>query len=575
MSWIFATIGRSDEPEDVARLDRMLPASPVQIRRPGLFVAAAGPSLTCRWGGGTSADPDDGWVVVGMGLRQRDNHVEVLSESDWQRIVSVENASRYDIDGHFAGLRWSSGKLVCFTDSLGLRALYVARRGDITAISTRLDWLARWSGRSDVNMVHFGSHWLTFNQIGYRSLVNGIERLGPGTEAVCTQDNIKISSTPWSPVGTGKSVGSFQSTLSGFLAPRGVERPLSLGLSGGMDSRLLLALLNNGSRPFFAHVFGDPSDPDVRVSLDIARDLVLSHRHIRGPISSKDELPGLLRQYAGQVCATVPASTILRALGFEELNREGKLVVDGGFGEIGRRQYYNRLLNRGAGVIRGKDVRRLYTCLSVNRGNFFTEEVGELMRRGVDEDLANLFDSMPDAGDLDRGNWADLMAVRHRLPNFFGYEQARMDGIVPNYMPFAQPSFLHEVFQIPLRQRANGRLFRRTIRQTAPHLRSYPLVKGGTTYPFGLGAVSSKLWTQARVALEGRFADPTPLTFFFLVAEYLRNLVHDHETTSCGLYDMKRVSEAVDAFYRGDTAQMAPLDWWLSFEVWRRSLRER
>ena len=444
----------------------------------------------------------------------------------------------------------------------------------MTAVSTRLDWLARWSGLHEVDVAHFGSHWLTFNQIGYRSLVKGIERLGPGSKAVCTPDNLEIRSTPWSPEGIEKPAGSFQDTLSGFLEPRDVDRPLSLGLSGGMDSRLLLALLTRGSRPFFAHVFGDTADPDVRISLDIARGLGLSHRHIRQSLPSKDELPGLLRESAGQVCATVPASTILRAMGFQELNNEGKLVVDGGFGEIGRRQYYNRLLRRGAGVIRDKDVSRLYDFLSVNRGSFFSEEVERLMRQGVDEDLAGLFESMPDAGDLPAGDWADLMAVRHRLPNFFGYEQARLDGIVPNYMPFAQPSFLRQVFNTPLRQRVNGRLFRQIIRQTAPHLRSYPLVKGGTTYPFGLGAVSSKLWTQAKGALRGRFADPIPVTFFFLVAGYLRDLIRDRDTTSCGLYDIKRLTAAVDAFYRGDMSQMAPLDWWLSFEVWRRSLRD-
>ncbi|MBI3005362.1 MAG: hypothetical protein HYY49_08085 [Ignavibacteriales bacterium] len=92
------------------------------------------------------------------------------------------------------------------------------------------------------------------------------------------------------------------------------------------------------------------------------------------------------------------------------------------------------------------------------------------MTMGVTQQIQAVWDTMPSLKDISPENFLDLLAVRTRVPNWGGLDQSRLDAQVVNYMPFVQPSFLELVFSLTTNIRANGLLFRQTIKKLKPSL---------------------------------------------------------------------------------------------------------
>lgn len=117
-------------------------------------------------------------------------------------------------------------------------------------------------------------------------------------------------------------------------------------LSGGYDTRLLLALLlEQGITPRL-HVYGRPADPDVRVALDLARGEGLSIEHI-----DKSKFPNPSPETFGETVRKnflafdgYPTDGVFEAGADLSTRRDrcrnGELMLNGGGGEIFRNFFY-------------------------------------------------------------------------------------------------------------------------------------------------------------------------------------------------------------------------------------------
>ncbi|MDH3193959.1 MAG: hypothetical protein OEM40_06545, partial [Acidimicrobiia bacterium] len=169
-------------------------------------------------------------------------------------------------------------------------------------------------------------------------------------------------------------------------------------------------------------------------------------------------------------------------------------------------------------------------------------------------------------------NFLDLVGVRTRLPNFFGFEQNRLDGLIQNYMPLAQPSLLAAVFRLPLSLRRNGRLVRRIVRSRNPRLTHYPLVKGGVTYPYRLPTVPAFAWTALKSRAGRGYVDLRRLKFLNVVKPFVLDTIYSQDVLESSLYDVSRLRRRIECFFGGRTEFASEVDWWLAFEMWRQSL---
>ena len=527
------------------------------------YVQAGGLPETCHSG----TLPGGGrWWVAGIGIRCHAPTCHFLSAADWQEVLSQPQPDLAVLDGHFVAIRRIENRTEAFTDSLGTRTLYLAKRPGGIAFSTRVDWLATLCGGLSVDMAAFGSHWLAFNQLSTQSQIKAIRRLGPRGHAVIQHGRLQVTESRFTPVidASDPDGAEFMDMLSAFCNPTG-SRAVSLGLSGGLDSRLLLALQGGP-----VHIFGPADHADVRMATRLAAKAGLTPLHLYQGVPNVHACLALLRERAATAQIISGASGLLGLRYYGALRERGLRVMDGALGEAARRQFMNRLLKLGKGAIGGGNPQLILRCIRTARADIFNADALEAMTHGALVEIEEEFVALPQVAPEDA---VDLLGVRARLPNFFGLEQNRLDGVAECYMPFAQPSVVRAVFRTPARLRKNGRLFRRLIRDRRPALARFPLVKDGMPYPFRLPALAAHVFTRARKYTSRPLAHPERERFLETVKPFVLDAAHSEEVRTFSAYDAEKISRLVMDYYNGNTARAAEVDWWLSFEMWRRMLK--
>ena len=570
MSWL---LGAVNVPNSVILEARGLidqtPSLFIRDASPTFLVAAGGLPATCRHV--TSSDGSSGWAVTGIGLQQATDHCAVLDDRQWHQLLSTPELNTASIGGHFVIARWDRKGIHCYTDSLGVRTLYFKRVENGVVFSTRLDWIARLTHSQEIDFRVFGAQWLTFNQLNEACPLYDLERLPAGGHLYINRTGYsRTQITPWSPTWRETGIDDFKAVLGRFSNPRlPGNTSLSLGLSGGLDSRLLLAFTLDKSPAI--HTFGPSTSPDVQIASTIAHDLLLEHRIIHEAIPDESECLRLLNEHVLHSHAITTASASLGLRYFDRLQKDGLAMIDGGFGEIARRQFLNRLLIRGKKQLTNKDYETALRHLYTPRPPIFNKGTQRALHEGALEQFINQWQSLPSQNEIGLENKLDLFSIRTRLPNFFGYEQNRLDGYILNYMPFAQIPVLECTLGLRLNQRRNGRIIRSLIRRMHKPLTRYPLAKGSTRVAFSMPPLMATGLNRLRKQLKHK---PNPQQQLFLqrLRPFILDTLHSRDVREYEAYDYPLIEEKITSYFKGQSQHAGFLDWWLSFEVWRQQL---
>lgn len=568
MGWLFGYFSIYDTEAMQQKIRSVAGSVSFTIIQKNIIVVGGGTERTCHF----YSEDNSGWVVCGLGIAEKEDGCRLLQTEDWAEAMSQPEPPLGRLNGHYITLRWNNDELVAANDRLGLRSLYLARHNNGLIFSTRLDYLCCVAGLSEINFHNFGPHFLTFNQWRCRSMIVGVERLGQGGKGVFSRGKLQLTEQLYVPTtGSADSVGD---ALGRFLHPRIPSgRQLALGLSGGFDSRLLLALLLARKEPFTTYTFGEPTEPDVALAKQLANAHGITCHHFDlPPEDPTHSLPSLM-EYAGQTMVVEPLSTWSRLRYYPQLPAARWVLVDGGYGEIGRRQFFGRFLKGGTNALATGNPDDLLPFVLLHRANLFNKETIEVMMEGVKEQLRSLWELSPRVEDFGVGNLLDLWIVQARFPNVGGIEQSRVDSLAVNFMPFAQPRFLDAVFATPESERRNAKLYRKLLHQAAPSLEQFPLVKGVTTYPYRLGTIGAHLWVRAK----NIFRSPPPHTlrknFLAAMRPLILDLWESQEVRTYPHYDHSAIGKAIKRWNDGDASAEGEVDWWLAFELWRGSGR--
>ncbi|HTY00355.1 MAG TPA: hypothetical protein VMG09_10040 [Bacteroidota bacterium] len=571
MSWLYA-VSMRDHQVRTNTPPAMADAIGV-ISTPGLFVAVGGNPRTAFFH--HDKDSSTGWVVVGLGISRSESDAHILTRSEWDRLLAGKEFEPARLDGHFAVLRWTGNHLECFTDQLGLRALYHAEGSDGIHLSTRIDWLARATDHTDPDFEALGSRWMMFNQVSYASCVRGIERIGPRGYALFREGTlIRSGSTLWSPDFEPDTPEHAEELLRGYLrcAASQPEAP-SLGLSGGVDSRLLLSLVSSMSLDRFGvHTFGAGDDPDVLIARRISSTLEVPSQYLHDPLPDVQTCLQGIGAFVSQTLLVEPVTSYAKLRYYPKLHDSGRFLIDGGFGEIARRQYLNRVVRLGPTALRRRDVPNLYRLMRSPRADIFSRDATRHLEFGAQRSLQDAIQLMPAVEKIGVENFVDLLALRTRIPNYGAPEQGRLDAEIINLMPLVQPSFLRAIFGIPPKVRSNAGLYCDMIRRANPLLARFPLAKGGYIHRFGLSSNLSWLSLKLKSRVRRGFVDPEPDLLLGRIREFVFDLSRSSSVASNPAYDSKKVIVAVEKYYGGNRSFRSVVDWWLTFELWRRSL---
>ncbi len=271
-------------------------------------------------------------------------------------------------------------------------------------------------------------------------------------------------------VGAGRRIGA------------SCERPVC-DLTGGYDSRLLVAALMKAGFPFSTVVTGHPNSPDVVVSKGLAGIAELRHLHLSsGPVDSHQQLLNALQVTDGEY-DIVEYARVWDI--HHRLSQEFGISLNGSFGEVAR-GYWWELLFPSAGAHRALDSAKI-ARLRFAAGNYDTSLFPSRTRL----DLASHFTEVIDrtnrglAG-LPNSLQLDNVYLMMRMQRWQGRIASSTNQIWPCLSPFLFRSVLESMLRTATHLRRRGLLARQTIAKLEPRFASYPLEHGYPPVPFSL-----------------------------------------------------------------------------------------
>jgi hypothetical protein len=564
MSWIFGYFGNHSN-RQVSSLEKSLHS----FKDSNLLLFAGGNNQTCFL---KSNSVDSCWAVVGVGLETSMNGYKVLDEKNWGNILTSPKIDISKINGHFVAVKYYNGELKFFTDELGLRDIHIVKLPQGFGFSTRIDWL-KFFINPEIDLREFGSRWLLQNQVSKNSNIINVNRL------ICANATIKnnyitIEQNHWQPdFHPSYDREMFDITIRKLLSND--EKKISLSLSGGLDSRMLLSyLLQKNSDLWDTHTFGDQNHPDSKIAFDLLKAFNYHNEILDDALPSSDELIEIVKTYIVESIVTNPVTSILNLRFYEKFTNQNKLIIDGGFGEIWRREFANKLLLLGKKALQQKDAFKIVNLFKYNKGDFFSEEVLREMKSGSIEQIENFITWMPDVNNIGMGNWVDLFSIQARLPNYYAPEQTRVDKYIISFMPLVQKDILKYLFSFDDADKKDGKLFKRLIKQNEYKLAKHPLVKGGIVHPFNSSSLSARLHSRINNRLGVNYQSKLPSELFIAIKEFVMDTIQSSEVKNCKLYDHRKVGRIANDFSTKDYKFNTEIDWFLSFELFRKGLTE-
>lgn len=512
-----------------------------------------------------------GFAVVGVGLRKEQGIVKHLTQKDWMETCSRTVFDVDDIEGHYLVITWNEKKIEFRNDFLGLRTAYLYTGEDrVVYFSTRLDWLSEVIPDPEIDFTNYGAHWILINQINNGSFLKKVKRLGPSSHTTYNKGEILVTEKLFKPSWNSYSEEEFQNQLRAFSNPVS-EYDLTLGLSGGLDSRTVLSAIEE-ENSVESYSFGNQRNPDVYVAQRAASKGGFEHTFYEEKVPLFKDSEAEILDYTGQLQGVSLLHEFYRSNVLKELNGRRKLMIDGGFGEIHRRQFLGRLAFMNSKKPSEIGTEELFNALSDSKFNFFARDITDQMIEGSKVQIGEVWAKASSNSDSTLGNSIDLFSLYSRISNISAMDHSWSDSLIPAYMPFVQKSLLETMFGISPKRRSNAKLFKKFISNHNPGLSTIPLVKSGLTYPFALGKYSSLGFTKIKAKIITPFQDTFGSEFLLVNRDYVLDIMNSKSVIECELYNYRSVKDTIEAFYNGRRELEVSVNQWLSFELWRRTI---
>jgi hypothetical protein len=569
MSWLFGFFSKQPN-NNIPSLSEYHPKAVSSYRNSDCYVAAGGNKNLLNY---QTADNQVKFFICGLGISADAD--SFLCVKEWEKLLltSPEKITRQN--GHYCGVQINDDSISLFTDPMGLRVIHIAENNEGWFFSTRLDWILK-TGAFEIDFASFSSRWLLFNQVSTKSIVKNIINLNCGSKANISKCKIEIKNDFWIPEKTKEiHLDEFKHNLNKFILLGAKQnRHISLSLSGGLDSRVLLSLLiNSGYKNWDCHLFKSESQMDNVIAAKILNDHDIPF-HLFSPASlNESDKINYLFEYIGSTYISESVYTSQKLMHFSNLSQDD-IIIDGAFGEMWRREFLTRLYWAGNKIVEEKKFTDISNAIKFSRADIFNQDTIDVMHIGINNQLNDIIDILPPVKEIGFGNWLDIFSLKTRLVNYMAPEQARLDNFVSSYMPYIQFSLLNDLLNIPLSLRKNHKLFNKLFYPQSVDLTKYKLVKGNVPYPFYFTPVMKRVYSivYSKFALKD---ENNGLDLFLEgMKEFLIDSVSSSTVKSYAPYNYKNITNNIKNYYNGDSAKGDYVNWFLTFEIFRQILQK-
>ena len=494
----------------------------------------------------------------------------ILSNEDLNVFMNSTPYSTENINGHFCGICVENETLSFFTDKLGLREIFIFENKIGWYFSTRLDWLLQLD-HFEIDYSEFGSRWLLANQLSNRSIVSNIHRLNCGSKASIVLNKLDITNNNWIPSKKDKiGINEFSENLQNIILLGEKDNSnISLSLSGGMDSRVILSyLLNSTYENYDCHTFNNDEDIDSDIAGKISNDHNIKCNIISNSHQTQDDIISELIEYVGSTYLTESGYTSQKLMNYRSLPKDS-LIIDGGFGEIWRREFLTRLYYFGKDDLTNRNYKNITGYLLNQRANIFNENYNSRMQNGIYNQIEELLNYLPPIREVGLENWLDLFSLKTRLVNYYAPEQSRIDSYVKSYMPFVQTSLLDNLLALPANIRKNNRLFKKIIKSNYSELAKYNLSKGDLQYPFWFTPLMKRVYSQIFDKFRSPRDNQSIHIYLNKLKEFTLDTISSNSVKEYSPYNYNQIKIKVDSYYNGNLSEGKFVDWFITFEIFR------
>ena len=560
MSWLFGALQKRNSPD----INFTIEEDYQKQKLDNLLLFVGGNSNTSY----LNLKSDTLFAYVGVLLKKQNDSIKIIHNSNNTDLLIDYN----EFDGHYVLVSYSKGVLKISNDKFGLRELYYYELNDYFIFSTRLDLLIPYVSDNSINYNSFGSLWLTNFQLSNKSIFDKISRLGPSGRIICDQDNITINNNKFIKSEIDESKQEIQKELSSFCQPNGLnDKPISLALSGGIDSRLIMAELLKFEQKFSCHTFINEDDKDLEIAQILCEKYNVELTLLAREKVSLEFIEKKILNLYTHISPNIPITQLLDFVFYGDSYLSDKLILDGGFGGFYRRQYLNKIYLKGHSIFNINKSDKVEALFFAPKPSIFNDDISSQMSAGLSLDISNLIESFNTPQTKEElAEILDLISIQYMLPAVYSSGQITLDQNYISYMPLTQERLINLSMNIPQKDRKDSVFIKKLIKDSHKGLEKVFLVNNNIKYPYWLNykvdmvklIINRKLLKKDNYSRYDVYLNSRDKIFDILNSSDFRNNP---------LFNQKTIHNHVEQFFKGNYSLGNYLDWFLTFYYWSKA----
>ncbi len=536
-----------------------------------LYILGKGlaPLFNCNFG-------NNGYIFCGLPISNINNNYKLIESEELASKVTEIDKFRTEVSGHYTVINWDNDNIQIYNDLLGIRQFYHFNHKSSHIFSSSLELIIKYSGIKEIDYFNLSSRIYLNNQLDQSSIFDKIDRYGAGSFAVINRNNntLQIKRNSFVLSLTKNTPNEFHSLNESALNLEFKNKNIAVALSGGIDSRYLLAIALKMNKTPDLFSFGNPNHPDNIISKKIAKKIGFNYTNLNFSENYDSISYKMINDYSLKNQMQNSLSEIIQKSHIKSIADNNYFLLDGGIGEFGRRGYFNLASLIGFRYFKNKNTQEIIDSFFFKKSiSFFNNDFQNQIKSNTNHKLKILIDSMPDLDNIEFDNWLDLFGIRIKYPNFVHYEQTISDDNLINYCPFNFTHTLQSGIAIPVKDRTDAKAYKNYIRNNAKVLSKFPLIKHNFYYPFGFNQTLGKFWLRFAKILKMTYKDEETKNFYQSKKELFLDIISTIKASEKNILNQNKINSLIDEYSKNDFNHLNELDALITFSTYKFALQ--